>query len=64
MRFGYAPYDREGVKFRDSSSEIEYCETSNLPHFARASRRHKLVAPKDFYLDQNKIPLTLISHLL
>jgi hypothetical protein len=25
---------------------------------------HKLVAPKDFYLDQNTIPLTLLSHLL
>ena len=23
---------------------------------------HKLVALKDFYLDQNTIPLTLISH--
>jgi hypothetical protein len=35
-----------------------------LPHFAGALRRHKLVAPKDFNLDQNMIPLTLISHLL
>jgi hypothetical protein len=26
--------------------------------------KHKLVAPKDFYLDQNTIPLTLLSHLL
>ncbi len=29
-----------------------------------AERRHKFVAPKDFYYDQNTIPFMVISHLL
>ncbi len=31
--------------------------------FATLCRRHKLVAPKEFYLDQNTIPLTLLSRV-
>jgi hypothetical protein len=37
---------------------------SNLPHFARALRRHKLVVPKDFYLDQIRTLATLLLHIM
>jgi hypothetical protein len=64
-------YDRECVEFRDSGSEIErniakrqICHT--LPERSIGYWRPKilLVAAKDFYLDQNTIPLTPLSHLL
>jgi hypothetical protein len=66
-------YDREGVEFRDSGSEIErniakrqICHTLLERSIGTSSWRPKilLVAAKDFYLDQNMIPLTPLSHLL
>ena len=48
-------YDREGVKFRDSGSEIE----RNIAKRQICLELHKLVSPEDFYLDQNTIPLSL-----
>ena len=63
-------YNKEGVNFRDSGSKFErniaklqICHT--LPEFrvGTSSWRPKilLVAAKDFYLDQNMIPLTPLS---
>ncbi len=49
-----------GSKIERNIVKRQICHT--LPE--RSVRRHKFVAPKDFYLDQNTIPFTLISHLL
>jgi len=42
----------------------EILQTVKFATLCRSVCRHNLVAPKDFNLDQNTIPITLISHLL
>ena len=55
---------RVGVKFRDSGSKIERNIAKHQICHTLPERRHKFVAPKDFYYDQNTKPSTVISRLL
>ena len=68
-------YDREKVsnfeivvaKLKETLRNVKFATLCRCVAYDRHKLwhpKHKLVAPKDFYLDQNTIPLTLLSHLL